>query len=166
MNDSLLYQTDADIPHRAMGYAKTAAGKFILSDQSIGSATRGDGCMYTSAVDFLKWHQALNSNTLFNINNTLKNNLTSVDAEAGWYYGMGWFYEQLPKDDYLLLHSGDTCGFTNLVMRYPKQDVLVVCFSNIANNQNFLQELLQVLKGFPELMPSSQLAWQLPQLTR
>ncbi|GHA55723.1 serine hydrolase domain-containing protein [Pontibacter akesuensis] len=166
MHRSTLYRANTTIPNRAMGYAADGAGSFILADQSLGSATRGDGCIYTSATDYLKWHRALTQLPLFNITNQLNTYYTQIDSVDAWRYGMGWFQERLFTGQHLLLHSGDTCGFTNLVIRQQEPDLLFACFSNIANNQPFLQELLQVLAEFSDFLPPSDLVWQLPWLTR
>ncbi|AKD05095.1 serine hydrolase domain-containing protein [Pontibacter korlensis] len=163
---TMLYQAQAQIPNRAMGYRGDAAGAFSLSDQNIGTATRGDGCIYTSAQDYLKWHLALQNNFLFNIKSSLGINYSTVDAGKHWYYSMGWFFAKDNDGNSELFHSGDTSGFTNLVMHLPQQETLVACFSNIANNQPFLNDLLQELKQFPESHPRSELVYHLPELTR
>ncbi|WP_276496313.1 serine hydrolase domain-containing protein [Pontibacter litorisediminis] len=166
MRHSILYKADAAIPKRAMGYRRGEDGQFILSDQNIGTATRGDGCIYTSAQDYLTWHLALGKAGVFNINNTLTTNTSSIDAAKGWHYSMGWFISDLRNGNRELCHSGDTSGFTNLVIRLPQHDTLLACFSNIAANHVFLEELLQELKQFPEFCPDSGLVHHLQELTR
>ncbi|MCX2740388.1 serine hydrolase domain-containing protein [Pontibacter anaerobius] len=166
MPHSILYQPEAAIPNRAMGYSRAAEDRFELSDQNIGTATRGDGCIYTSAKDYLKWHRSLSSHPLFNINNKLNKNIATIDEAKSWRYGMGWFQAEDGNGTSELFHSGDTSGFTNLVMRLPHHNTVIACFSNIAGNQVFLDDLLQVLSHFPELSPKSELVKQLQQLTR
>lgn len=166
MSHSILYQADAAIPNRALGYSGAAAGGFILSDQHIGTATRGDGCLYTSAVDYLRWWQALENSSLFNISNQLTTTSASIDDAKGWKYSMGWFVADIGNGKYEYCHSGDTSGFTNLVLRQPEHNTLVACFSNIAQNHTFLNELLQALQPFPEFCPKSELAYHLQELTR
>ncbi|SFG02494.1 serine hydrolase domain-containing protein [Pontibacter chinhatensis] len=166
MQHSMLYRVDALIPNRAMGYRQANNGDFILSDQNIGTATRGDGCIYTSALDYLKWWQALESNFLFNITNQLKTTTSSIDDAKGWKYSMGWFVSDLGNGKYEYCHSGDTSGFTNLVLWQPEHDTLVACFSNTAQNHTFLGELLQELKSFTEYSPKSELVYHLQELTR
>ncbi|WP_266205982.1 serine hydrolase domain-containing protein [Pontibacter kalidii] len=166
MSHSILYRADAAIPNRALGYSRDAAGGFILSDQNICTATRGDGCLYTSAQDFLKWQRALQHNSLFNINNTLNTHSSSIDTAKGWHYSMGWFVSAIVNGSHELCHSGDTSGFTNLVIRLPQYDTVVASFSNIANNHTFLSDLLQELKQFQEFSPKSALVHHLQELTR
>ncbi|WP_299754836.1 serine hydrolase domain-containing protein [uncultured Pontibacter sp.] len=167
MKHSVLYKATGTIPHRALGYRQSPSeGQFILTDQNIGTATRGDGCIYMSVQDYLKWHKALSDAKLFNINKPLKTYKATIDEANGWHYNMGWFLAEVSHGNSEFFHSGDTSGFTNLVIRLPHLDALIVCFCNTANNQPFLTELLQELKKFPELCPTSDLVYKLPELTR
>ena len=54
MNNTFIMQQKVSIPHRAFGY-HLQHGKWQFADQSITSATMGDGCVYTSPEDFAKW---------------------------------------------------------------------------------------------------------------
>lgn len=166
MHNSILYTAESAISNRALGYARNAAGEYLLSDQSIGTATRGDGCVYTSPEDYLKWNSATSDNNLFNIKYQPLNLKSTIDGNRGWYYSLGWFFACRGTAVTEYLHSGDTSGFTNLVIRLPQHDTVVACFSNIANNQALLNGLLQVLKQFPEYFPASGLVHKLPELTR
>ncbi|RIJ42321.1 serine hydrolase domain-containing protein [Pontibacter oryzae] len=166
MHSTRFYSKDASIQNRATGYTWDAHQGIILTDQNIGTATRGDGCIYTSAQDYLKWHIALSNLNLFNINKAIKDNCALVEQHKPWGYSMGWFISDCNSYNPELYHSGDTSGFTNLIIRLPYKDTLVACFSNIANNQHFLNELLDTLQQFPEFFPSSELVSALPRLTR
>lgn len=166
MHHSCVYASGRPIHYRAYGYTSSPSG-FTLSDQNIGTATRGDGCIYTSASNYLKWHNAISQeNLLFNITNQLENSQTSIDAAKAWGYSYGWFCSSQPGTGMERCHSGDTSGFTNLVLRLPRQDTLVLCLSNIRDNWVFMYELLEALKPFPDFCPSSELVRHLPQLTR
>ncbi|TPE46296.1 serine hydrolase domain-containing protein [Pontibacter mangrovi] len=166
MQNSILYSATATIPHRALGYRRDETGHFILSDQTIGTATRGDGCIYTSAPDYLKWLTALEVSSLFNINDQLEKYSSSIDPAKGWRYSMGWFMSEVGNGQLEYCHSGDTSGFTNLVIRLPRHKSQIICFSNIANNQLFLSDLLQELQQFPAFCPESELVQHLQELTR
>ena len=71
MDHSTIYVKDQSIFHRAMGYAKDSTGTTIPSDQSVTSATKGDGGVYTSLADYRKWIRALQQNRLINLPATL-----------------------------------------------------------------------------------------------
>ena len=166
MHTSRLYEAGRAIPERAMGYACNKAGEVIFSDQSTCTATKGDGCIYTSLQDYLKWHKALEQEGPFGIERALKEVSTNIDDKQDWYYGMGWFFAKRKSGRPEMYHTGNTCGFSNLVIRIPENDALVACFSNIADNPHLLTNLLDVLEDFPGIRPESDLVRHLVELTR
>ncbi|WP_299823542.1 serine hydrolase domain-containing protein [uncultured Pontibacter sp.] len=166
MANTVLYEAGKRIPNRAIGYARNAAGEVILSDQSACSATKGDGCIYTSVHDYLKWHEALLTNDAFKLDATLENISTTIGNNPGWRYGMGWFYANRSNGSHEFYHTGSTCGFSNLVIRVPESQLLVACFSNIADNPYLLTSLIDVLQQYPETRLESDLVRQLLGLTR
>jgi CubicO group peptidase (beta-lactamase class C family) len=166
MKDSILYRKDAVIPKRAMGHASNAAGAAYFSDQSSCSATKGDGCIYTSLQDYKLWHEALCQPGPFQLQPLLDKVYFPIDAEQNWFYGMGWFFTVRKDGTKEMYHTGNTCGFSNLVIRLPEQDVLIAYFSNLADNQHLLAGFLHTLNPFPELSPESDLVRHLADLTR
>ncbi|MEJ8800688.1 serine hydrolase domain-containing protein [Pontibacter sp. H249] len=166
MEHTVLYEAGASIPNRAMGYALNAAGEVVFSDQSTCSATKGDGCIYTSLRDYLKWHEALLKYDGFNLENTLQSISTTIDDNRNWHYSMGWFYARRSNGSLEMYHTGNTCGFSNLVIRVPENQLLVVYFSNLAYNPYLLTSFLDVLQQYPETQLESDLVRQLLELTR
>jgi CubicO group peptidase (beta-lactamase class C family) len=136
MRNSTVYEKGRVISHRAMGYARAENGALHFSDQSSTSATKGDGGVYTSLDDYLKWHNALQHHTLLNLEQTLEH-LQAATKSAGGFYGAGWFFAKSEQEGRLALemfHSGSTCGFSNMVIRLPKTNTVIAFFSNIASN--------------------------------
>ncbi|WP_439882216.1 serine hydrolase domain-containing protein [Pontibacter sp. MBLB2868] len=166
MSGSRLYEAGLEIPERAMGYASDAAGETIFSDQSICTATKGDGCIYTSVQDYFKWHEALEQNSAFMIERVLQEVNATIPGSPGWHYGMGWFFARRKNGSFEMYHTGNTCGFSNLVIRIPENNSLVACLSNIADNPHLLTGLLDALQPYPKLRPESGLVRQLLNLTR
>ncbi|MFD2247423.1 serine hydrolase domain-containing protein [Pontibacter ruber] len=166
MKNSILYKENLKIPERAMGYAYNAANAPYFSDQSTCSATKGDGCIYTSLQDYQLWHKALRQPGLFELQPLLDKVYFPIDKERNWFYGMGWFFSRRKNGSCEMYHTGNTCGFSNLVIRLPEQDKLIAYFSNIADNQHLLTDFLDVLSNFPEFSPKSDLVRQLGELTR
>ncbi len=166
MRETVLYQQSKPIAHRAMGYARKQNGEFLFSDQSPTSATGGDGGVYTSLGDYLRWHQALNLAGGFALKPALDSVFYPVAQGTNYYYGMGWFFAKCPNGSYEMFHTGDTCGFSNLVIRIPERGVLVAYFSNIADNPYLLNDFLRVLERFPAIYPQTDLLKALPGLTR
>jgi CubicO group peptidase (beta-lactamase class C family) len=151
MDNSTVYEAGHPIPHRAMGYARDSTGHIIPSDQSITSATKGDGGVYTSLSDYAKWINALQQNTLIPLAATLRRLRFPIGDMQNKYYAAGWFI-QLDSPQ-LLFHSGSTCGFANFVIQLPGDAWSLVYFSNIADNTAPYKTILHLLKnaGYPDL---------------
>ncbi|MDX1940941.1 MAG: serine hydrolase domain-containing protein [Saprospiraceae bacterium] len=145
MKQTIVYEFTTNIKNRAYGFAYNDQKQLIPSDQSLTSATKGDGGIYTSLNDYKKWHDALLNNTLFDLNYALEQTRTPLPDGAG-YYSMGWFYQEHPEVGKILFHSGSTCGFSNLVIRIPKEGILIACFSNIAGNHQAFQPVFEYLQ--------------------
>jgi len=154
MDHSTVYEKDRPIFHRAMGYAKDSTGAIIPSDQSVTSATKGDGGVYTSLTDYSKWTRALQQNRLINLPATLRRLRFPIANIPGRYYAAGWFITG--NSPTILFHSGSTCGFTNFVIQIPGDEWSIVCFSNLADNNTPFREIVKLLKasGMEDLLPA------------
>jgi CubicO group peptidase (beta-lactamase class C family) len=145
MDHSTVYEKDHPIFHRAMGYAKDSTGKTIPRDQSITSATKGDGGIYTSLVDYRKWIRALQQNQLINLPATLKRLRFPIDNTPNTWYAAGWFIRD--QSPLILFHSGSTCGFATYVIQIPGDEWCITYFSNLAENQAPFREILKLLEA-------------------
>jgi CubicO group peptidase (beta-lactamase class C family) len=145
MDNSTVYQEGQPIANRAMGYAKDSAGSVIPSDQSVTSATKGDGGVYTSLADYGKWTRALQQNLLIELPATLHHLRFAIAGMPDSYYAAGWFITG--SSPVVLFHSGSTCGFTNFVMQIPGDEWSIVCFSNLADNDTPFRKIIQLLKA-------------------
>ncbi|MCP9770863.1 class A beta-lactamase-related serine hydrolase [Lacihabitans sp. LS3-19] len=142
MSKTVVYETDKDIPNRAYGYALNENKQLFFSDQSLTSATKGDGGVYTSLDDYEKWFRerktvlGLDFEKMFKLSNAkiLKEN----------YYSFGWFVSKGKPE--VLFHSGSTCGFTNMVLEVPASQTLVVYFTNLADNSTSFAPIESILK--------------------
>jgi CubicO group peptidase (beta-lactamase class C family) len=155
MDHSTVYEKDHPIFHRAMGYAKDSTGKTIPRDQDVTSATKGDGGIYTSLVDYRKWIRALQQNRLINLPATLRrlrfpirtapDNSTSDNNTPNTFYAAGWFIcDQSPL---VLFHSGSTCGFATYIIQIPGDEWSITYFSNLAENHAPFQQILKLLEA-------------------
>ncbi|HEY0897032.1 MAG TPA: serine hydrolase domain-containing protein [Sphingobacteriaceae bacterium] len=157
MKNTLIYEAGQQIPNRGMGYARNEQGDLIPSDQSLTSATMGDGGVYTSLEDYSRWIHALRSNQLLQFGSlaaALKHPIREVpDA----FYTAGWFIKGSSPATFF--HSGSTCGFTNFVIERPEDGLSVVFFSNIAGNEAPFTAVLKVLSdhGITGLEPLMEL---------
>jgi CubicO group peptidase (beta-lactamase class C family) len=158
MDHSTVYEKGQPIFHRAMGYAKDSAGTIIPSDQSVTSATKGDGGVYTSLADFRKWIRALQQNRLINLPATLRRLRFPINAAPGKtapdnFYAAGWFISS--RSPTILFHSGSTCGFATYIIQIPGDEWSITYFSNLADNQAPFRQILRLLtaSGMPDLQP-------------
>jgi CubicO group peptidase (beta-lactamase class C family) len=88
--------------NRAYGYDRDGAGNWVRRDQSLTSATRGDGGIYSSIDDLARWCASLRD-----------------DATVGWFTGDGTIY-----------HLGDSVSFRNAIVRWPAEGLAVIVLTN------------------------------------
>jgi CubicO group peptidase (beta-lactamase class C family) len=86
----------------------------------------GDGGIYSSSDDLAKWDAALYDNRLLRqeslalaFTSATHTDNPSVD------YGFGW---RITGET--LWHSGETSGFRNVIVRYPKRGMTVIVLTN------------------------------------
>lgn len=128
MDHTLLREPGGPEPsHRAFGYSETD-GKWTRTDQDLTSATRGDGGIYASIDDLARWDAALYDHRLLSdasrkLAFAAQNKVTGEDDVDA--YGYGW---RIHGD--VRWHSGESIGFRNVIVRWPKQQVTVILLSN------------------------------------
>lgn len=128
MDHTLLYVHDnKTVPNRAYGYSETD-GRWQRTDQDLTSATRGDGGIYSNIDDLAKWDAALYDDRLLGdasrkLAFSPHVKVVGEPYEAG--YGFGW---RITGDT--LWHSGESIGFRNVIVRWPKQHLTVILLSN------------------------------------
>ncbi len=140
MDNSYVYEAGKPMPDRALGYT-LRAGKVTASDQSITSATKGDGCLYTSVADYRKWIAAVVQNKLFHLKEELQ--LVNHPVSGGLSYGLGWFNTGGGE----LFHTGSTCGFSNVVWFTLDGRNALVYFSNLADHHAAAFDLEKTLNS-------------------
>lgn len=59
MSNSFIYEKNKNLSNRALAYTYDSNKQFQFSDQSITSATKGDGCVYTFLVLLIFANQCL-----------------------------------------------------------------------------------------------------------
>ncbi len=119
------------VPHRAYGYS-AEDGRWIRTDQSSTSAVLGDGGIYASIDDLAKWDAALYDDRLlsgavrtdaFALHTPIHDETDVAGYGYGWRIGKG-------GSAGALWHSGETIGFRNVIVRWPKQRLTVVVLTN------------------------------------
>ncbi len=131
MTNSVAYEEGLSVvPNRVFGYAKTAQG-FEPRDQSITSAVLGDGGIYSSVLDLVKWDQALYTEKLVS-KKMLADAYTAHSAGsdfAGSGYGYGWYIGKEGGTQHVW-HYGSTCGFNNRLERFPAKKFSFIILTN------------------------------------
>lgn len=127
MEHTLMYEhgRGPQVRDRAYGYSEIG-GKWTRTDQDTTSATRGDGGIYSSVDDLAKWDSALYTDKLLNANSR-RAAFTAHTAtdDPTIKYGFGW---RITGDT--VWHSGESMGFRNVIVRWPKQHLAVIILSN------------------------------------
>jgi CubicO group peptidase (beta-lactamase class C family) len=127
MNDSVLYQRGLnEVPHRAYGHARDKNGAWVRADQSLTSAIRGDGAVYTSLNDYQKWLRSIEEQELLSKDSYAAIFSPQVLTDRdGAHYGYGWFIDTY-RGEPRIYHNGDTRGFRLSVQRYPRRHAAIL----------------------------------------
>ena len=128
-----------DVPDRAYGHTMED-GRWRETDQSPTSATLGDGGVYSSLSDLLKWDEALRRHTLLS-ELEMRPALTPVRVSEGEptepdgtpaEYGFGWFLN--PWNGHARMwHYGETAGFRTAIQRFTDDGLTVIVLCNRAD---------------------------------
>lgn len=126
MNDSVLYQRGLNtVPHRAFGHSRRG-DDWVRTDQSVTSATRGDGAIYTSLRDYRKWLAGIDEQKLLNPESYAELFKPQVQTTRdGSHYGYGWFIDEY-RGEPRIHHNGDSRGFRLCVQRFPERKAAVL----------------------------------------
>ncbi len=128
MRNTLAYVAGGpQVPHRAWGYSKACDG-WTRTDQNAYSAVLGDGGIYSNIADMARWDAALYDDRLLSDASralAFGHQVQVSSTPEATYYGFGW---RVAGDR--LWHSGESIGFRNTIVRWPKQHLTVVVLSN------------------------------------
>ena len=126
MHDTVALEAGISIAaHRAFGYS-AASNAWTRTDQSLTSATLGDGGIYSSVDDLAKWDAALGDGRLLQPASLRLAFQPAVrTADPAVQYGFGW---RITGETHW--HSGETIGFRNVIVRYPEQRFTVIVLTN------------------------------------
>ncbi len=127
MADTVAHREGQDtVAHRAWGYSRID-GRWIRTDQSQTSAVLGDGGIYSSIDDLARWDAALYDDRLLRPDSLalMFAPATATDEPGVPYYGFGW---RLDGDSNW--HSGESIGFRNVILRWPRERLTVIVLTN------------------------------------
>ena len=130
MTASFLYE-DAEqvVPHRATGYAPGGGGRFRMV-HNFSFATAGDGQLYTTVGDLLRWSRAFATDGVAGPDFTAAMLAPGTLADGEMLgYGGGLFlgeYRGLTTNG----HGGSTWGFRARLVRLPDHELAVAVLCN------------------------------------
>jgi len=130
------------VAHRAFGYSADGQS-WKRTDQSLTSATLGDGGIYSSLEDLAKWDCALYDDRLLapeSLRLAFQPSTETDDARV--QYGFGWFAAREAR-----WHSGESIGFRNVILRYLEQHLTVIVLTN-RNHPPPLPKALEIARLF------------------
>jgi len=113
------------VAHRAFGYS-AAGPSWVRTDQSLTSATLGDGGIYSSIDDLAKWDAALCDGRLLQPQSLrLAFQPATRTDDPAVQYGFGWRITGETR-----WHSGETLGFRNVIVRWLEHRLTVIVLTN------------------------------------
>jgi CubicO group peptidase (beta-lactamase class C family) len=137
METTVLYERNKNtVQSRAYGHTRVA-GRWEIQDQSLTSATRGDGRIYSSVEDLIKWDEAWRGETLLSAEEK-KLALTPVKVRGKGpveldgrpaAYGFGWFLNPW-EGHQRAWHYGETAGFRTTIQRFYQDSLTVIILAN------------------------------------
>lgn len=134
MKHSVVWSEKEQIKNEASGYefdSTTSSFRKSGANENIFFSTEGDGGIYTSMEDYLKWFTALQSGKISpkEMIQLARCSQFPIDKENHVYYGYGWFVDET-FEPFQVYHSGSNGGFRAYSFSIPGKNFLIVIFSN------------------------------------
>jgi D-alanyl-D-alanine carboxypeptidase len=145
MKRSAMIQPDFSITDRAMGYdCENDTIRLADAKQSLFFSTMGDGGLYTSIDDYLKWIGAFLDKHILepDLVRAARSAQFPIDTARDLSYGYGWFVAGT-GDRQVIYHTGSNGGFRTIVFTKPSARYSVVIFSNRTGID--LEDLIRVI---------------------
>ena len=118
-----------DIQERAFGHTRKD-GQWVRNDQSVTSAVRGDGGIYSSIDDLARWVASLDRGSVLS-KSSARQMYTPGKTNDGKAtgYGFGWRLDTY-RGQKRVHHTGSTRGFTLCLQRFPERKAAVIVLIN------------------------------------
>lgn len=157
MMHTIIWNENIHIDKEATGYDFDSTSKQFKqsgANEHIFFSTEGDGGIYTSVNDYIKWFTALQSNKIFskNIVDKARSIEFMIDSSRKIGYGFGWFVDE-SKPSKTIYHSGDNGGFRSYSFTIPSLNYMIVLFANRSdiNLEELVQKIVQI--QWPAMLP-------------
>lgn len=140
-------ERNSGLPHQVYGftYSKRKSKPFIENDYHYLNGAFGDGGIYASARDLLKWDQALYGDKLVTqalIAEAFASGTLNDGSSTG--YGFGWGIVEQSDDTVAVSHSGGWVGFRTFIYRDLRHKTVSIVLCNSASQ---LGKVLEVTRS-------------------
>ena len=126
MTGTLAYEAGgSQVPRRAYGYSRHDT-TWTRADQSLTSATLGDGGIYSSVNDLARWDAALSTGRLLPAPLMARVFSPHVATPNGEAYGLGWYL----RAGRVAYHTGETLGFRTAIVRRLDARLTAIVLTN------------------------------------
>ena len=101
-----------------------------IDDEVLLRGAYGAGNMYSTTEDLYRWSEALKTEKLVNKDTMNQIFKEHIDMEGVGSYGYGWMIidSEIGK---IILHGGNTLGFTSSISRVVDLDLTIIVLSNV-----------------------------------
>jgi CubicO group peptidase (beta-lactamase class C family) len=154
MKHTIVWNENATLANEVTAYERDSLNKLVRSgpEEHIFFSTEGDGGIYTSVDDYVKWFRALQSGKAFSksIVDKARSIQFMTDPRKRVGYGFGWFIDDQDVQR-KVYHSGDNGGFRTYTFSIPSLNYLIVIFSNRndINIEHIVQQIMNM--QFPSM---------------
>jgi CubicO group peptidase (beta-lactamase class C family) len=126
MDNTVIYQRGLNVVYEQARGHDYQDGKWVEADQSVTSATRGDGAVYTSLLDYEIWLRSLAERKLLSpqSHNAMFSPQEKSDRGES-HYGYGWFIDEY-RGERRIHHNGDTRGFRICSQTFPDRQAAIL----------------------------------------
>lgn len=148
---------DRNTPLRVYGYRTALNGKDQISnDVHYINPVQGDGGIYSTLGDLLKWDRILYTDELVS-KATLEEAFSPIVLNNGkpTNYGFGWFINTSLSNKKTVEHSGGWVGFRTYFYREIEENNCIIILTNNSTNymRSILKPIKQILHDKPYTLP-------------
>lgn len=151
MKEAVYFEEGRAIPRMSHGYEwneETKQWDECDYDETTFFASKADGGLYTSVLEFAQWERALRNYLFISPEMTQMAHSSKIETDLPYTgYGYGWFIENKPDFPTKVFHTGDNGGYQIFAGRYPQQQILFLMFStrNI-DREGTVEKVDQIMK--------------------
>ena len=144
---------DKEMPLRVYGYQSGQnRTDLVLNDSHYLNAVQGDGGIYSTMRDLLKWDRILYTEKLIS-NKTREEAFSPAVLNNGEIvnYGFGWGIGKSPSGKKTVSHTGNWLGFKSLIYREIEEDNCIIILTNNSSPyfDNIQETLINILHDKP-----------------